>query len=137
MLTFIGEGYTPAFTENYRRIADRLSVGEDIEIVAGPDDICAPLLPGGAPHCLNASVVMRDEAAAEAVGRLLGMPVSEGTRLTPDGSTLARLRRNFAFGTIRRACEDCEWAELCGHVANNGFKHVLIVARQPGLTQAD
>ncbi len=46
MLTFVGKGYSPAFVENYDRIAGRLSEGEDILLVDGPDDICAPLLCG-------------------------------------------------------------------------------------------
>src|SRR5712672_2376586 len=64
MLTFVGEGYSPAFTENYRSIARRLSAGEEIELVSGPDDICAPLMEGADPHCLKASVIDRDAAAA-------------------------------------------------------------------------
>ncbi|MDM9626697.1 DUF1284 domain-containing protein [Rhizobium sp. S152] len=126
MLTFVGEGYTPAFTENYIRIARRLSSGEEIEVVDGPDDICAPLLSGAAAHCHNESVVARDEAAAEAVGRLLGVKVGKGTRIRPDAALLKRLRRNFALGTIRKACSECEWSELCGHVAERGFADVLV-----------
>jgi hypothetical protein len=130
MLTFVGEGYTPAFTANYRRIAGRLSAGEEIEIVSGPDDICAPLLPGGSPHCLSRSVVTRDETAAEEIGRLLRIAVGEGTRIVPDEALLRRLRRNFAAGTIRSACDECEWSELCGDVAGNGFKNALVTARE-------
>jgi hypothetical protein len=126
MLTFVGEGYTPAFTENYIRIARRLSSGEDIELVDGPDDICAPLLSGAAAHCHNESVVARDRAAAQAVGRLLGMAVWKGTRIYPDAALLKRLRRNFALGTIRKACDECEWSELCNDIAERGFTDVLV-----------
>jgi len=129
MLTFVGEGYTPAFTANYRRIAERLSAGEEIEIVSGPDDICGPLLPEGLPHCLSRSAVARDETAAEEIGRLLRMPIGEGTKMVADEKLLRRLRSNFRAGTIRRACDKCEWSELCGHVAGNGFKDVLVGAR--------
>jgi hypothetical protein len=126
MLTFVGEGYTPAFTANYRRIAERLSAGEEIEIVSGPDDICAPLLSGASAHCLLPGPKTRDEAAAEAVGRLLGMRVDEGARLIPDKALLKRLRRGFAADTIRNACEDCEWSELCSTVAHGHFRNVLV-----------
>lgn len=126
MLTFVGEGYTPAFTENYIAIAHRLSSGEEIELVDGPDDICAPLLSGAAAHCHNESVVARDEAAAEAVGRLLGVKVGKGTRIRPDAALLKRLRRNFALGTIRKACGECEWSELCNDIAERGFTDVLV-----------
>lgn len=130
MLTFVGEGYTPAFTANYKRIAERLSLGEEIEIVSGPDDICAPLLSGAAAHCHNASVGIRDEAAAAAVGRLVQADVREGVRILPDTMLLRRLRRNFALGTIRNACGGCEWGELCSHVADGGFKAALVDPRE-------
>ncbi len=126
MLTFVGEGYTPAFTANYRRIAERLSAGEEIEIVSGLDDICAPLLSEASAHCLLPGPKARDEAAAEAVGRLLGMRVDEGARLIPDKALLKRLRRGFAADTIRNACEDCEWSELCSTVAHGHFRNVLV-----------
>ncbi len=63
MLTYIGKGYSPAFVDNYDTIAERLSGGEDIEIIDGPDDICQPLLCTGDCHCFNESVVVRDRLA--------------------------------------------------------------------------
>ena len=44
LLTYVGKGYGDAFIRNYDRIAQRLSMGEAIMVVDGPDDICAPLL---------------------------------------------------------------------------------------------
>jgi hypothetical protein len=126
MLTFVGEGYTPAFTENYRRIAKRLSAGEEIELVAGPDDICAPLMEGADPHCLDASVVERDAAAREAVARLLGHEIASGSIIAPDLGLLLSLRRNFASGKIRQACEGCEWDGLCTAIAGDGYQGTLV-----------
>ncbi|WP_439343967.1 DUF1284 domain-containing protein [Vacuolonema iberomarrocanum] len=60
LLTYSGKGYSPAFIANYDAIAARLSKGEDIVIVCGPDDICAPLLSDSEPHCWSASVTERD-----------------------------------------------------------------------------
>ena len=82
MLTFIGKGYTPEFTENYRRIAARLSAGETIELVTGPDDICAPLAGLPEEHCLQDSVTDRDTRAAIAVSQLLNRPVVGGSLIT-------------------------------------------------------
>ena len=64
MLTYVGNGYSPAFVENYEVIAARLSAGEEIELVAGPDDICVPLTADPDAHCHGASVIERDRAAA-------------------------------------------------------------------------
>lgn len=121
MLTYVGKGYSPAFVENYEVIAARLSAGEEIEMVAGPDDICGPLTGDSDAHCHGASVVERDRAATEAVARLLGSPLSPGARITPSASLLARLRKTFATGEIRTACSGCEWSGLCESVADGGY----------------
>lgn len=44
VLTFEGAGYSQRFTRNLAAIVERLSAGEEILIVAGPDDICAPVV---------------------------------------------------------------------------------------------
>ncbi|MEZ2129287.1 MULTISPECIES: DUF1284 domain-containing protein [unclassified Sinorhizobium] len=126
MLTFVGEGYNPAFTANYRGIAERLSAGEDIEIVAGPDDICAPLMRGEAPHCLGASVAKRDAAAIQALALLLGRAMEPGAILVPNAELLQTLRQNFAAGTIRGACSGCAWETFCDRIARDGFDGTLI-----------
>ncbi|WP_313615916.1 DUF1284 domain-containing protein [Agrobacterium sp.] len=128
MLTFVGEGYTVAFTDNYRKIAKRLSAGETIEIVEGPDDICQPLLCSEGAHCHKASVVQRDIAALDAVGRLLGKTLVVGDTLEPDHVFLSRLRLAFSHNSIRKACHDCEWSSLCDKVAASGFKGVKITS---------
>lgn len=126
MLTFVGEGYTPGFTDNYRRIAQRLSAGEEIEIVAGPDDICAPLLSEKEPHCNRPSVAKRDAAALADVAVLLDNPIAPGMILTLTPDLLARLRGNFNAGSIRSACNGCEWEALCSRIAGNAFEGTLV-----------
>lgn len=133
MLTFVGKGYTEAFTENYIRIAARLSAGEDILVVEGPDDICAPMLGEAGMHCLNESVADRDRRASEAVAGLLGTPAGSGVQLVPDADFLQQMRDAFSAGAIREGCARCEWSPLCTGIANSGFDGVLVVAhgRQP------
>lgn len=128
MLTFVGEGYTLAFTDNYRKIARRLSTGETIKIVEGPDDICQPLLGSDNAHCHKPSVVQRDIAALEAVGRLLGRRLAVGETIRPDHVFLSRLRLAFSHNSIRKACHDCEWSSLCDQVAASGFKSAKVVS---------
>jgi len=117
----MGKGYSPAFTANYDAIAERLGRGEQILLVSGPDDICAPLLDGPEPHCLNESVVERDRLAARDVGDLFARPIQAGVRLDLDAATLARIRQAFSIGGVRKACGGCEWSELCGVIAASGF----------------
>lgn len=128
MLTFVGKGYTAAFTENYVRIAARLSAGEDILVVEGPDDVCAPMLAEPGMHCLNGSVTDRDISASAAVEAVLTVPAHPGARIVPDADFLQRMRLAFGDGSIRAACQRCEWSPLCSGIAASGFSGVLVDA---------
>ena len=128
MLTFVGKGYTEAFTENYIRIAARLSAGEDILVVEGPDDVCGPMLGEPGMHCLNESVTDRDIKASAAVEALLGVSAGPGASIRPSIDFLQRMRAAFAQGLIRDACERCEWSPLCTGIAISGFDDALVVA---------
>jgi hypothetical protein len=127
MLTYVGRGYSPAFVANYEHIAARLTAGEEIEIVEGPDDICAPLLGDAECHCLGEGVVKRDVAARDAIAAFLGGPLPPGTRLTPTAGLITRLRQTFATGKIRTACSGCEWSGLCDGVADGGYLGVRVL----------
>lgn len=126
LLTYVGKGYTPDFVRNYDRIADQLSDGREIEIVSGPDDICAPLLAEQAPHCHEESVTARDARAARDVAKALGAPIEEGDRLSLSPARLAQLREAFAKGETRDACVRCDWHDLCTTVANRGYSGVRV-----------
>lgn len=128
MLTFVGKGYTPDFVQNYLRIAKRLTAGEAIEIIEGPDDLCQPLTHAPDAHCFRESVVVRDQQAANAVRDLLQQPISLGTVIVPDAALLTRLRQAFADGSVRKACAGCEWSSLCDGVADGGYAGALVGA---------
>lgn len=130
MLTYVRRGYSPAFTQNYDRIASRISNGEEILIVCGPDDICSPLLAEKAPHCLRKNVAERDRNAATALQRVLARPVAPGIRLAPDASLLERMRTAFAKGRTRKACLGCEWSTLCSSVADRRFADTALLVQE-------
>ena len=45
ILTYVGKGYSKPFTENFDAICERINQGErNVEIIKGPDDVCAPRL---------------------------------------------------------------------------------------------
>jgi len=129
VLTYVGKGYSPAFVANMTRIAGRLGAGEAVEIVEGPDDICAPLLDGPDPHCRLARVTRRDRAAARDLGRLLGLEARPGAHVTLDPDLLLDLRTAFASSQIRSACGGCEWFGLCGSIAATGFEGAVMAGR--------
>ena len=121
VLTYVGKGYGATFVENYNAIATRLSAGEAALIVAGPDDICSPLLGAGYPHCRRQSVIERDRLAARDIGRSTGISIDVGTTLILDTHRLTRMRAAFTAGTTRAACKGCEWVGLCSDVADRGY----------------
>jgi hypothetical protein len=126
MLAYVGKGYSSAFVEGYDRVVERLGDGEDLLLVAGPDDICKPLLEDAQPHCLCDSVTERDKRAAAAVEALLGRPVREGVRMVLEPDMLRRMREAFRTGRLRGACQGCEWFDLCTGIAGDGFRGVRL-----------
>lgn len=121
-LTHVGKGYSPAFVANMAAVLARINTGEEIEIVAGPDDICAPLAHRRMAHCHRTHVTARDRAAADALAKLLKLPLRTGARLRLDRATITDLRRGFDTRSIRAACLGCKWDALCTTVAMSGFK---------------
>lgn len=126
MLTYVGKGYSPEFVENYEQIAARLSVGEEIELVDGPDDICAALSGDPTAHCHGESVLQRDRLARDAVSARLSAPLSLGQSIACTADIVMDLRAGFATGEIRAACGGCEWSGLCDRIAQEGYPDVRI-----------
>jgi hypothetical protein len=125
MLTYQGEGYSPAFVANFDAIIKRISAGEAIEMIEGPDDICVCLLSEkNDAHCLNESVMARDTLALEQIEDE-GLHFRRGTFVLT-AQALAKLRQAFAQKRIRAACEGCEWHGLCTQIAENGFQGVRL-----------
>lgn len=131
LLTYAGKGYSPAFTINYDGIAGRISGGEDILIVEGPDDICAPLLVESEAHCWRDSVTGRDRLAASALSELLPAPIDVGARMTLPPETVQDLRDAFAANEIRSACRGCEWNTLCSQISAGHFDGTRIRFPEP------
>jgi uncharacterized protein len=131
LLTYAGKGYSPAFTANYDVIAGRISKGEDILIVEGPDDICAPLLGDAEPHCWRGSVTERDRLAAAALGTLLPSPIQTGARMTLVPKIVRDMREAFAANRIRAACSGCEWSALCSGISARRFEGARVQFQRP------
>ncbi len=128
LLTYAGKGYSPAFTAGFTRIAARITGGEAVQIVDGPDDICAPLLDDPQAHCMNASVTLRDAASTRDVGHLLGRTIQTGDQLVLDRGTIAQMRAAFQRGQIRNACARCDWASLCSDIAAADYADTAVPA---------
>lgn len=137
MLTYVGKGYTPAFSANFDRIAGRLAEGEDVLLVEGPDDICAPMAFECGAHCPGESVRQRDAEALAAVGQALGLVLQAGGRLCLTSAMVACMRHAFAGAAagkpgLRRACGGCEWSPFCTDIAGAGYAGVKLKMRPGG-----
>jgi uncharacterized protein len=120
ILTFAGEGYSTAFVANLAGIVARIGAGEPIELIDGPDDICAPLAGSADTHCHEPPVGLRDREALRQLAEV--DPPLSGTRpLVLEGAVITALRAQFAAGTIRGACTDCQWFGLCTAIASAGY----------------
>jgi hypothetical protein len=117
ILTYVGRGYSRAFVKRYNALAADIARGRAVELVSGPDDICAGFL-GRHRHCGARSIRNRDAAAMRDLTRL-GLLPRGPFRLPP--ARLKRMRALFAAGLTRRACAGCEWKRLCDRVAASGF----------------
>ncbi len=126
LLTYVGKGYSAAFTANYDAIAARIGAGEAVLIVKGPDDICAPLLSGTEPHCHRNSVIERDRLALRDLGELLDVPPAIGEQVVLGPELLRQMRQAFAAGITRAACAGCEWHGLCSKISAGGYAGVVI-----------
>lgn len=122
LLSYVGAGYSRAFVENADALAARLTAGEGVVLVEGPDDLCAPRLATETEHhCFTEDVAARDLAALRDVGRLLGRELAPGSRMSLSAARIAHMRRAFSQGTIRPACAGCSWRGLCDSISAGGF----------------
>lgn len=127
VLTFIGHGYSPAFSKNYEAVVKRLNAGEAALLVEGPDEICAVLInEEEQPHCFNCSVVERDKAAVTLISRLLGTELRVGDEIVLSSHLVAKMRKAYAEGVFKKACQNCEWVQFCDEISSSGFQKVLL-----------
>lgn len=119
LLTYKGEGYSSAFIANFDALIERLKKGETIELLEGPDEICAVLInEDPCAHCLETRVLERDSKALHALEQA---QLIDKKPFTVTKEWLAQMRAAFLTGNIREACETCEWQDLCNTVVANDF----------------
>ncbi|MBO6640165.1 MAG: DUF1284 domain-containing protein [Roseitalea sp.] len=128
-VTFTGRGYSRRFERDFRRVVARMNDNEEMVIVAGPDAICASVKDCAGSHCHEERIVARDRAALAEISALTGRVLDVGSRLMPHDLFNARHRKAFDDGTIRAACTDCQWADLCDRIAEDGFHAALLDTR--------
>jgi hypothetical protein len=126
-LTYQGKGYSPVFVQNYDRIMSRVNAGEEIEIVAGLDDVCQALVQEQREaHCLLERIGLRDAYALHYLKSVGDVTLQEGQHITMRPDLVKRLRSFFRSGAIRATCFDCEWHALCSEIADGNFEDTAL-----------
>jgi hypothetical protein len=120
ILSYVGKGYSQSFTDNFDALMERINKGErEVEIVTGPDDICAPRLCDASDitcHCYEERIILRDKIALE------NLNYSYGDVISLDLEWIKDMRVRFHLGENRQACQGCQWYDLCTGIAEHGFK---------------
>ncbi|MFT3727011.1 MAG: DUF1284 domain-containing protein [Terricaulis sp.] len=128
MLTYAGKGYTPRFVRGYDRVVMDMKRGRFVELVVGPDDICAGLSGSRKrAHCYSKDVQTRDAQTLQDFR-------SKRLTLTPSApitaARLRRLRKAYTKGTVRSACTGCSWKRLCDSLVVQDFAGCKLTGAQ-------
>ncbi|WP_308634583.1 DUF1284 domain-containing protein [Paenibacillus silvisoli] len=97
-------GYSAAYTANMTRVYNELRdrPGTMVEIVKGPDDLCACFPVDAEPHCHNDSVAKLDE-------RVLGKLGFQTETALPWSEVITRIREAVEPEDIHTLCHTCQW----------------------------
>jgi uncharacterized protein len=128
ILTYRGKGYTKQFVAQMTALVETINSGQPVVLMSGPDDICAGLSQKcreDASHdCLAGEIRELDRVAASAVSAVLGRDLSEAAAL--GRSDIVSLRKAYASGSIRAACEGCSWKHFCDQIVAEDFAETLL-----------
>jgi len=111
-LGFEGEGYSPAFVENYARIASELrddpARGDRtmIEVVAGSDSVCTPC-----PNRRGESCATEDKISALDRNHTAAHGIGPGQTLSW-GEARRRIAGRMSVEAHRQACAPCSWRSM-------------------------
>lgn len=97
-------GYSPEYVENMTRIHQTLRARPwtPVQLVEGPDDLCAKFPEVGTYHCEDADVKTRDAAVAAQLGLEMGQAVTWE-------EIQRRIRQHVVPADIGRLCASCSW----------------------------
>lgn len=124
MLTFVGEGYTPSFVANMRRIVKAIKESALVELIDGPDEICGALssedMQACKHDCYGRDILQRDKNAIQAVQSVIGRSLSQPQAISLD--EINQLRAAFLDHKYRKACTNCRWKSFCDEIAQNDYE---------------
>lgn len=130
LLGYRGKGYSEGFCANMTNVYETLRGAPDtpIELIGGPDDICAAFPSDQPAHCENAGVYEKDRAILAQLGLTVGNSLSWA-------DVCERVRMRVQPEDISGLCADCRWEPL--GLCREGVGHILRDARLRPLPAAD
>ncbi|ARK22021.1 DUF1284 domain-containing protein [Sporosarcina ureae] len=127
LLGYRGMGYSEEYTANMTNIHDELRERPDtfIQIMKGPDYLCAKFPEGQPYHCEDDGIYVRDSE----ILHKLGLKVSD---VLPWREVERRIRVHVVPEDIAVVCETCSWRSygfcqegVASVIESNGLKKVL------------
>ena len=113
-------------------VVDCIAHGAPVQLMEGPDHICAALRPVDRVRCAHdcqaPGIYARDRAAEATAEGLLRRDLRVARPLTDDD--LQILRNGFLDSNNRGACEGCRWKPSCDEIARTGFEDTVLVERR-------
>lgn len=117
LLGYRGMGYSEEYVKNMTRLHQTLRETPStlVEIVEGPDQLCAKFPNSGTYHCQDENIYLRDSVILEKLGLRIGQVLSweeiEGC-----------IRRSVVPSDIQIVCETCSWRSY--GVCEEGIKEI-------------
>lgn len=104
LLGFRGKGYSADFCVNMTQIYEKLrqEPNTHIQLIIGPDDVCAAFPTDQLSHCENRRVYTQDEEIA----RLIGIRIGESWTWSSVCKAVAARVQPSDIATL---CHDCQW----------------------------
>jgi uncharacterized protein len=104
LLGYRGMGYSEEYVKNMTRLHQTLRENPNtlVELVDGPDQLCAKFPNSGIYHCQDDHIYVRDAAILEKMGLRIGQVLSWG-------EIEACIRKAVVPSDIQVVCKTCSW----------------------------
>jgi uncharacterized protein len=118
LLGYRGMGYSQEYVENMTLLHQTLRENpkSKIQLVKGPDQLCARYPNSGVYHCQDDNIYERDAAILEELGLKIGQILN-----WEDIEFL--IRRHIVPTDIERVCKSCSWRSY--GVCEEGIQEIL------------
>ncbi|WP_338469761.1 DUF1284 domain-containing protein [Niallia sp. XMNu-256] len=118
LLGYQGMGYSRDYVENMTQLHQTLRDQPEtwIQLIEGPDQLCAKYPNSGEYHCHDQHITARDHVILEKLGLIIGQMIKWK-------DIEASIRNNVVPSDIQTVCETCSWRSY--GVCEEGIQNIL------------